>query len=280
MLLFGAGSAFEDNAATRPEHAATAIAMNKKCPKCAVELDPRATANPDVCPQCGLVFAKWASRVLGTERLPHEAAEVREPAPGWCSRLVERITYVEPRTDPFHFWGRVVAYTLFFIWGWYFILLDFRSNEIGHSFMHRVDLVFHEAGHVLFIPFGRFMSVLGGTLGQLLMPIIVGAALVLRNNDNFGGSVGLWWLGQSVMDCAPYIADARALKLMLLGGGTGEDRPGMHDWENILLDLNLIQHDTKIAAAADTLGTLLMLMSFAWGGYILVKQYQSLKDAN
>ena len=31
------------------------------------------------------------------------------------------------------------------------------------SFLHLPDLVFHEAGHIIFSPFGRFMTVLGGS---------------------------------------------------------------------------------------------------------------------
>jgi len=192
--------------------------------------------------------------------------------------LVARLTYVEPHTDAMLYWGRVAVYVALFVWGWYFILLDYRSPEIMNSFMHRVDLVFHEAGHVVFMVFGRFMAVLGGTLGQLLMPVIVMVALIVTNHDNFGGAVGLWWLGQSLMDCAPYIADARALELPLLGGGTGQDRPGSHDWENILLDLNLIQHDLQIGAGAHALGAFVMLVAFAWGGYILLQQYRNLGD--
>jgi hypothetical protein len=143
--------------------------------------------------------------------------------------------------------------------------------------MHLINLVFHEAGHVLFMPFGRFMMVLGGTLGQLLMPAIAGSVLLLKNRDAFGASIALWWLGQSVMDTAPYINDARDLDLMLLGGGTGRDRPGMHDWENILLDLGLIEQERAIAAAADGVGALLLLAGLAWGAAVLYRQYGAVK---
>jgi len=37
-------------------------------------------------------------------------------------------------------------------------------------FMHLVNLPFHEAGHIIFKAFGRFIIFLGGCLGQLLMP--------------------------------------------------------------------------------------------------------------
>jgi len=83
-------------------------------------------------------------------------------------------------------------------------------------------LPFHEAGHILFGFFGRFIGVLGGSLMQLLVPAIVLCAFVYRRNV-FGGAVGLWWLGESCLDLAPYIDDARAGQLMLLGGVTGRE---------------------------------------------------------
>lgn len=254
--------------------------MYKKCPKCGYERTPADTGDPGICAACGLVFAKWAQRVLGTDPMRARQAEQEQGATGGIHPTFrERLTFVEPRTDPIVFWGRVALYIAFFVWGWHFILLDFRSGEIGESFMHRVNLVFHEAGHVIFMPFGRFMTILGGSLGQLLMPLIVGIALMVTNRDNFGGSIGLWWLGQSLMDLAPYINDARALKLTLLGGGSGQDRPGMHDWENILLDLGLIQREHQIAWCADALGTIMVLTALFWGGYILYRQYRNLPES-
>ena len=83
--------------------------------------------------------------------------------------------------------------------------MDHRDGEIAGSFIHSVNLVFHEAGHVLFRPFGDFMTVLGGSLLQLLVPLVVAAALLLKNRDPFGASIGVWWLGQSFKDLAPYI---------------------------------------------------------------------------
>ena len=249
----------------------------KKCPKCGYEGAATDVGTQAVCTACGLVFAKWVQKTLGTARLPREQAPADDGAAGWPALLIARILHVEPRTDPVVFWGRVAIYVAFFVWGWYFILLDFRTNEIGQSFMHRVNLVFHEAGHMLFTPFGQFMRVLGGSLGQLLMPAIVMGALVCKNQDNFGGSIGLWWLGQSLKDLAPYINDARDLQLQLLTGHS-QDVPETHDWANILLDLGLIFQEKKIAFAADAGGSLLMLLAMAWGGYILLQQYRTLED--
>ncbi len=148
--------------------------------------------------------------------------------------------------------------------------------EISESFMHRVNLVFHEAGHVIFMPFGRFLSILGGTLGQWLIPFIVLCSFVLKSRDIFGATIGLWWLGQSTMDAAPYINDARAGQLILLGGVTGRDQPGYHDWENILRDLGWLQYDHTIAGIVNTVGAGLMIMSFIWGACVLYLQYRNL----
>lgn len=252
--------------------------MYKKCPKCGYERQAADTGDPGSCPGCGLVFVKWIQRIAGTPaRTPPPGEERGERESVTLAGTLWRLAlFVPERTDPMQFWGRVAFYVLIFAWGWYFILLDFRTNEIGESFMHRVNLAFHEAGHVAFIPLGRFMTILGGSLGQLIMPLIVLGVFLWKQHDGFGGAVALWWTGQSLMDLAPYINDARALALPLVGGGTGMDRPDSHDWNNILFDLNLLRHDHRIAWMADALGTLIVLVALAWGGYLLYRQSQRL----
>lgn len=178
------------------------------------------------------------------------------------------------RSNPWNYWGRVGLYLVLFIWGWMFIFMDFETNEIGNSFWHSINLGFHEAGHFLFQPFGRFMTVLGGTLGQLLAPSILILLFIFKNEDYFAASLALWWLGQSFMDCAPYIDDALALRLTLLGGGIGRDDPGRHDWYFLLNQTGIIEYHHGIAIAFDWLGMLIMLTAFLWGGVLLFFQYQ------
>ena len=76
---------------------------------------------------------------------------------------------------------------------------------------------------MIFRLFGPFIATLGGTLGQLLMPIAAGVAL-LRRRDRFGAAVCLWPLGFSTIDMAVYTYDAFDPKMMLLGGETGAER--------------------------------------------------------
>ena len=72
-----------------------------------------------------------------------------------------------------------------------------KTDLLGHhSFwmrgLHRVNLVFHEFGHPAFSFFGRTMNILGGTLGQLLIPLIVAIAF-WRQRDALGCAVGGFW---------------------------------------------------------------------------------------
>jgi hypothetical protein len=169
--------------------------------------------------------------------------------------------------------GRLLIWLFFLIWGFHLILTPLA--EASRSVMHWVNLPFHEAGHIIFMPFGRLLQALGGTLLQLLMPLIVLGALLIQNRDAFGASIASWWLGQSFMDIAPYIDDARAGQLILLGGVTGRQAPGYHDWQSILGRLGWLEYDHLLACLSFYTGAVLMLVSFAWGGYILYLQFKS-----
>lgn len=178
--------------------------------------------------------------------------------------------------------GRAVVYVGLVAWGVRFLAAGFApglgAEPLGGSFMHLVNLPFHEAGHLFFMLFGRFMGILGGTLGQLLMPTICLGVMLLKTRDAFGASVCLWWLGQSHLDVAPYVDDARAQRLMLIGDVTGRES-GMHDWNNLLTDLGWLMSDHLIARAFFGLGALLLLASFAWGGAALWRQHVALREA-
>jgi hypothetical protein len=141
------------------------------------------------------------------------------------------------------------------------------------SVLHLVHLPFHEAGHVLLAPFGRFVSVLGGSLFQVAVPLVCGAALLFKTRDSFGAAVTVWWAGQSLMDLAPYIADARALQLVLLGGRTGAEVEG-HDWEYLLQTLGWLHRDLALGRLSFALGAALMLAALAWGATAAWREYR------
>jgi hypothetical protein len=99
------------------------------------------------------------------------------------------------------FWCMVIFYSL------QFFTLDVNDGVMD-AFIHGPNLIFHEAGHVVFMPFGEFLRILGGSLGQCLMPLIVMLVFLFKEDDPFGASIGLWWLGQNLTDVVLYISDA------------------------------------------------------------------------
>lgn len=256
--------------------------MYNTCPKCHYQRKPDDNGNPGTCPACGLIFAKWMKQNFSTDRDENgdKAAIAPRSQAGWRRTLIDLLLHVEQNINPVYFWGRVIVYIGILAWGWRFIRMDFVNNpfEIGNSWMHVINLVFHEAGHVVFRPFGWFIMILGGTLGQLLMPIIVMVAFLWNKRNTFGASVGLWWLGQSFKDCAPYIDDAQDQQLVLLGGRTGADAPGNHDWNNILNEFNMLERHREFASLADNVGAALMIAALIWGAMLLYRQYRQLQS--
>jgi hypothetical protein len=233
------------------------------CPRCgAAQIE-----GLEECGACGVVFARFRPRPLPPPAEPPESPRWRQGLDWLRSRALD----VGPEANPIVLLGRALLFLGLVIWGLRLLSLPMEGEALGGSFMHLLNLVFHEAGHTVFSPFGRFLHVLGGTLGQLLVPLIVVGAF-LAKSDPFGASVGTWWLGESLIDCAPYIADARAGQLELLGGVTGSEVPDYHDWQVLLGMLGWMKQDHAIARLAWGAGALLMLGALAWGGYVLWKQ--------
>ncbi|MGD1974082.1 MAG: zinc ribbon domain-containing protein [Desulfobacterales bacterium] len=244
-----------------------------QCPKCSF----RHPAQISECPRCGIVIDKY--RQLQASLPEAEASKViqLEPTSGLTEIIKELLFCVKPETNLFIFGGRILFFIIIFIWGLKFIFMPMASNYVFDSIWHLINLPFHEFGHILFRPFGRLMTSLGGSITQVLMPVICLVVFLIKNRDPFAASFSLWWTGQNFMDLAPYINDARSLTLPLLGGNTGRTSPyGFHDWEFILQETKLLRYDHILAKSADMFGTILMILAFIWGGYILFKQYKNL----
>jgi len=224
-----------------------------QCPKCGAPL----AADLSECPRCGIVFAKYAQRAAEQPSPLGAPPPAREPSPAI--------------RDPLRSLTRIVRAALLvglIVWTWQFVRAPMGLAAM-QSVLHLPNLVFHEAGHVLFMPFGRFMTVLGGSLFQFALPLALAIAF-LRQGNSFGAAVCTWWAGENLLDVAPYIADARALKLVLLGGRTGAEVQG-HDWEYLLATLGWMRFDRAIGLGAHRLGLLMMIGALAWSALYLVK---------
>lgn len=253
------------------------------CPKCKYARKAiDAEVMEEICPSCGIVYQKWIARQAlkndtNQDNLEQSAsADVPEliisPHYSLIYKIKNTISYVPERVDPVSFWARFILLILFFIWGWTFILGGISWESVGSSFLHNISLPFHEFGHVLFIPFGDFMIILGGSLFQVLMPLGIMLAFIFKQRDNFAASIMLWWSGQNFIDISPYISDApyRAIPLI---NGLGEES---HDWGNLLVMTGKMENAWRYAHISFNIGTGFMLISFIWGCYILYLQRQRL----
>lgn len=186
--------------------------------------------------------------------------------------IVDLLFHTPERIEPVAFWSRVALLVGFAIWGMVLIAQDYRTGEMGTSFIHRPLLIFHEAGHFVFRLFGEWIMVMGGTLGQLVMPSILAGALLIKNRDPFGASIGLWFVGVSMLDIAPYMYDALHPQLMLLSGMTGAE--GGHDWIYLFSSMGLLDKSQFIGGLMHKLAALTVWVALGWGAWVLRLQHR------
>ena len=236
------------------------------CPKCGAE----ATGSALECLHCGVVFAKYRAREAAVEPvLPVAISDVGEAGDG-LGTLLRGLESPTPMPVAL---GRGVFLLLLGLWT--MTLISWAvTPEADSSLMHLPNLVFHEAGHFLFLPLGRFMTVLGGSLTQVLVPLVCAGTFLWQTRDPFGAAVATWWAGQSLTDLAPYINDARALRLVLLGGKTGAEVEG-HDWEYLLTTMGVSHHDHAIALVVQRIGSAVMLVAVVWAAIVVFNQVRA-----
>lgn len=128
------------------------------------------------------------------------------------------------------------------------VCVALAANRGAWTVLDLADLIVHEAGHVLFRPFGFWMGLAGGTLLQLLLPGLLTWNFA-RGEYRPGAQLMLVWLGQSFVNASVYAADARARALPLLGGDTV-----LHDWHALLGAAGLLHADVAVGAALFALG--------------------------
>lgn len=171
---------------------------------------------------------------------------------------------------PVSWWTRAALWAVFCVWGWRLARLGYRDEALFNAFIHGPLLVFHEAGHVVFRIFGEWMGVFGGTLGQWVVPAVIAAAFLVKNRDPFGASLGVWLLGVSFLDVAPYAWDALEPRLTLLGGGTGND--SFHDWVWLLDTAGQLGRAHGWGAFFHAVGCVVVVAAQAWGAAVLLSQ--------
>ena len=252
------------------------------CPKCGHQRQEGEPGAVGECPRCGVIHDKYRAhqaRFAATTRLA-ASDDPAWPEPSSARQLWSAVWALPERDEPLQFYAELAVYALIVAWGLWFIFQPWDSEAIGESFLHRVNLPFHEFGHVLFRPFGQWLMFLGGSLFQCLLPLLPAGYFLFWQRQPFSAAVCLWWCGQNFIDLAPYIGDARAMALPLVGEWSDEVvslRSLRHDWHNILEPLGWLPYDHRLALISKTIGSLIMLLAWSWGGALLLRRWHRLR---
>ena len=153
------------------------------------------------------------------------------------------------------------VFTLFFLWCAY--------DPETAFFTHLINLPIHEAGHVLFRILGEFMGVAGGSILQILIPIIFFGYFVYHKKP-FSASIVLFWVANNFLDVYVYASDAVVMQLPLLSGLTGAEG-GFHDWNYLLTEMNWLDKTYLISKIFRFTGTVLTVAA-AIGAFVYATQ--------
>lgn len=162
--------------------------------------------------------------------------------------------------------GAVLAWLVFFAFS-----LIYLARTDDQPYTDILWLIVHEGGHLVFMPFGRFLNALGGTILQLAVPLGFACYFSLHRQLP-AAALCLFFFFENFLGIATYMADAHSMELPLVSLGSGEIT---HDWYYIFSSLRLLHRDGQIAAAVRFAGWAGMAATgfwFAWRGWRLAAQ--------
>ena len=164
------------------------------------------------------------------------------------------MTFLEERLGPWKPVSRAAAITwlVFYI----IFILYAALNRSGFLFLDYVNLIIHEGGHFFFSWFGYTITILGGMLGELIVPVLCGLYFFRQREVTAVAFCGFWFF-ENFLYIGTYMADARNLELALVGSGD-------HDWEILFSQWDVLQYDQRIGGITRDLGWLGMLAVVAW----------------
>ncbi len=148
--------------------------------------------------------------------------------------------------------GAGIAWIVFYL----LFLAYALASRSGFLFIDYVNLIIHEGGHFFFSWFGYTIMVLGGTLGELLVPLLCGAFFWWRRETTAVAFCSFWFF-ENFLYTGTYMADARAGVLPLVGSGE-------HDWEILFGQWGMLLRDQQIGGITRGIGWMGMLATVAW----------------
>jgi hypothetical protein len=245
------------------------------CPKCGHAPLPADQSLPAACPACGIVLAKFAA-VPAPAPLAYNEDEA--PAGNFLARWLLHVPAEVSRTNWYGRGALLVAVTLY-TFG-FFRETDVKYGDLGGHLLWLLITPWHEAGHLIFRPFGQFMHIAGGTIMQHMFPIVLGFALLVKGRNPFGAAICFWLLGYSVIYTGWYMHDAGDPQGMMLSGKSSAEDDG-HDFVNLFGYFGAwwFDHATRAGVFVARIGQTMMVAGLAWGAYMLWLQKSRLSDS-
>jgi hypothetical protein len=131
----------------------------------------------------------------------------------------------------------------------------------GFLLIDHVNLVIHEGGHLLLGWLGSTPGLWGGTLLELLVPLVLTAYFAFHRHTAATAFTSFIFF-ENFLYIAAYMADPRSQGLPLVSVGDAE--AGGHDWFRIFSSLGLLPYDRTIGGLVRVLGWAGMLATVGW----------------
>ncbi|MBI4535851.1 MAG: hypothetical protein HY708_06200 [Ignavibacteriae bacterium] len=127
-----------------------------------------------------------------------------------------------------------------------------------------INLFIHEAGHFFLKPFGMWIHIVGGSLFQCLLPLLL--LLVTRRQNVSQVLYPAFWLGENLINVSVYIKDAPYRQLKLIARGV------IHDW-NWLLSSHLDSAE-PLGETLFWIGLLVCAVAIVAGIHFAIKSFR------
>ena len=145
-----------------------------------------------------------------------------------------------------------------FIFVIYCIWNHFFTHERWVPILDSFNLAIHEAGHPFFAMIHRDLMIYGGTIFQLITPLLF-IFYFKKHQNSIAFSFSLIWFAENLFNIARYVEDARMTALPLAGS-----REAIHDWNYILTTWDLLDYDTMFGNILMSTGGVIIILTCFW----------------
>lgn len=142
-------------------------------------------------------------------------------------------------------------YLLFLLYAW--------RDDSGFLFLDYANLAIHEVSHPAFSWGGYTLMIMGGTLGELIVPLLC-AAFFFFQRQTYGLAFSLFWFFENFLYIGTYMSDARTLIRPIVNSDES-------DWTILFTKWGVLLEDQKIGHFTRQLGWLGMFAVVAWLAY-------------